>query len=106
MTWKAEALPTSVITGVSASMSAATPGRSSAATPLRRVMPKAQTLACFRFESANALEVLEVLFVGGRDSPLRRKSNPRLSSRSVSRSLSASEKLMPSPWAPSRSVVS
>ena len=52
-----------VTTGVSASSRALRQVSSSAAAFLRRVMPKAATLACFSGELADRLEVLEVLGV-------------------------------------------
>ena len=64
--WKAEALPTSVITAAPESSRAFRPASVSAFAPLRRVMPKAQTLVALQAQRADPLEVLEVLLVRGR----------------------------------------
>ncbi len=63
VTWKAEVLPTIVSVFAPESKSDFIPGSWSGLTPLRRVMPKAQTWACLRFSSWHALEELGVLFV-------------------------------------------
>jgi hypothetical protein len=65
VTWKSDVLPTIVQTGrrVDQGLHAGIVGRR---IPLRRVMPKAQTLACFSGNSRHALKVLGVLLVGER----------------------------------------
>ena len=47
VTWKSELLPTMVIVLARESSRARSPSSSAAFTPLRRVMPKAQTRTCF-----------------------------------------------------------
>ena len=51
LTWKSELLPTIVIVLARESNSDRRPSSSSAFTPLRRVMPKAQTRTCFKGKS-------------------------------------------------------
>ena len=67
MTWKSDVLPTMREhrrAGVEQGLHAR--DRRPASAPLRRVMPKAQTLACFSASSGDAAKVLGVLLVRGR----------------------------------------
>ena len=66
VTWKSELLPTMVIVLARESSKARRPSSSSALTPLRRVMPKAQTRTCFSGSSQTPLEVLGIFLVRGR----------------------------------------
>ena len=65
-TCRSQVLPTMVTTGACESSRALRQVSSAAATPLRRVMPKAATLAWLQRQLADLLEILEVLGVGER----------------------------------------
>ena len=64
--WKADDLPTRVITAARESIKARMPASAWTLISFRLVMPNAQTFRCLRSSSRNPLEILGVFFVGGR----------------------------------------
>ncbi len=105
VTWSSQLLPKIVTTGVSAATSSRRLGSSAAALDRWRVDPKAARRArsqrCRRAAAKNSTSLgLEP------GQPPSMNGNPYSSSIRAMRSLSASERVMFSPWVPSRRVVS
>ena len=98
-------LPTSVTTGAPESSRARSCRSSWGRTPGRRVAPNAASRACASVRAAHLREELRVGLVGAGPAALD-DATPMRSRCSAMRSLSDTEKLMPTPWAPSRRVVS
>ena len=99
-------LATRHTTGVSASSTARTCGSASAFRSARRVAPKATSSACFRSSSERARRKNSVSFGIAPGHPPSMKPTPNSSSSRAMASLSTTEYVTPSRWAPSRSVVS
>ena len=103
--WKIDALPTSVIAAAPESSRASSPWSCGGLDPLAPGHAEGADLDVLEVQRADPLEVLGVLLVGGRIAAFD-VVEPQASSRWVRASLSWSEKLIPSPWEPSRKVVS
>ena len=105
VTWSSQLLPKIVTTGVSAATSSRRLGSFSGALSLWRVDPKAASLAvCQRCLRAAAKNSMSLGLEPGQ--PPSMNGKPYSSSIRATRSLSASERVMFSPWVPSRRVVS
>ena len=104
-TWSNQLLPKIVTTGVSAATSSCRFGSVSGRLERCRVMPKAASLArSQRIPRAAAKNSMSLGFEPGQ--PPSMKGIPYSSSIRATRSLSARDRVMFSPWVPSRSVVS
>ncbi len=104
-TCSSQLLPKIVTTGVSAATSSRRLGSSSGRLALWRVLPNAASRACCqRSLRAAAKKSMSLGLEPGQ--PPSMNGKPYSSSIRATRSLSASESVMFSPWVPSRSVVS
>ena len=99
-------LATRQTTGVCASRRASTCGSAAARAPALRVAPKATSCACRSGSSVRARAKNSVSLGSAPGQPPSTNPTPSSSSSRATASLSATENDMPSPWAPSRSVVS
>ena len=99
-------LATNVTTDAPLSRSAATSGSSAAATPARRVAPKAASVALRRSSSWAARRKNSVSLGFAPGQPPSMKPTPSPSICRAMESLSSTERFNPSCCAPSRSVVS
>src|SRR4051794_23246070 len=99
-------LATTHTTGVSASSSALTWASVATSTPALRVAPNATRTAFFSSSSVFARAKNSVSFGIAPGQPPSMKPTPSSSSSVATASLSATEYVMPSRWAPSRNVVS
>ena len=105
MTWSSQLLPKIVTTGVSAATSSRRLGSSSGRLARCRVEPKAASRVLAQvIPLAAAKNSMSLGFEPGQ--PPSMKGMPYSSSMRAIRSLSASERVMFSPWVPSRRVVS
>ena len=105
-TWPVCDFATRHTTDASESTSARTRGSCAATPPARRVAPKAARVAWRRSSSVRARSKNSVSFGLAPGQPPSMKSTPRSSSSPAMASLSDTERLSPSCWAPSRRVVS
>jgi len=99
-------LATSVMIGASESSSALTCGSFAAVVPARRVIPKAANWAFSNVSSLWTSAKNSVSLGTAPGQPPSITPTPSWSSRAAIAILSATERFMPSCWAPSRSVVS
>jgi len=105
VTCSGQVFPTTVHTGVPASSSARMLASSSGPAPARQVEPKAARSARFQGRSrARAKNSASLGFEPGQ--PPSMKAIPSSSRRRAMRSLSSTEREIPSRWVPSRRVVS
>ncbi len=104
-TWESQLLPTSVTTGAPELSRARTWRSSCGSTSGRRVAPNAASLAYAKLAPRiSPKKSVSVWLAPGQ--PPSMTLTPMRSRCSAMRTLSDTEKLMPTPWAPSRSVVS
>ena len=99
-------LATSATTGASESTSARTCGSSTARVPALRVLPNAASSALRKSSSLAARLKNSVSLGTAPGQPPSMKPTPSSSSSGAMASLSATERFIPSCWAPSRRVVS